>query len=683
MKPIFAKPTFWIGLLLRVALVALVIPHASQVWYVPFMEVTSRHLSWDPWAVFIQAGGAERAFPYGYAMWIAFLPLTWAANLVHLPTAVAYGCTLVLADIALLFTLRALFEVKDRLLLALYWLSPVIIFAVYFLGANDLVPVALLCSSLLALRERRNRLAGAICGAAVSAKLSMLLALPLIAIYLYRNKSMRRHVAEFALGLAAALLLLEVPFFLSSNAVAMLIHNPELAKAREFALGIGNDRTLIVLPVAYLLMLYSCWRIRRISFDLLHVLLGVAFFLVLLMTPAAPGWFVWVMPLLVYYQAMSARVSVALVSAFSIAYIFTALLTSPPPVIMGATLEQTAHLGMDLHAHPQAINIVNSVLIAFGLILVWRIWREAVRQNDYFRLSRKPVVIGIAGDSGAGKDTLVDSIIGLLGQHSVVRVSGDDYHHWDRHKPMWQVMTHLNPRANNLERFGADVLSLANGRSVQARHYDHASGKMSKPHTVASNDFVIASGLHALYQPLLRERYDLTIFLDIDEGLRRYFKIQRDVHKRGHSLEAVLASIEKRTGDAERFVHPQAAHADLVLSLQPIHPRILKDPSDDRPLRFKLVVSSRHGLHEQSLERMLVGICGLHVDTVLVGDESTVEMTIEGETIADDVAMAAQHLIPRAAVLLDQPPRWEDGIAGLMQLMVLSHLTQALQKRLK
>ncbi|MCS6520876.1 uridine kinase, partial [Burkholderia thailandensis] len=90
MKPIFAKPTFWVGLLLRVALVELVIPHASQVWYVPFMEVTSRHLSWDPWAVFIQAGGAERAFPYGYAMWIAFLPLTLVANLIHLPTAVAY-----------------------------------------------------------------------------------------------------------------------------------------------------------------------------------------------------------------------------------------------------------------------------------------------------------------------------------------------------------------------------------------------------------------------------------------------------------------------------------------------------------------------------------------------------------------------------------------------------------------
>jgi uridine kinase len=592
MKPIFAHPTFWLGLLLRVALVALVIPHASQVWYVPFMEVTSRHLSWDPWTVFIQAGGVERAFPYGYAMWVAFLPLTLVANLTHLPTAVAYGGTLVLADIALLLILGALFNLKNRLLLSLYWLSPVIIFAVYFLGANDLVPVALLCGALLTLRERRNGLAGVICGAAVSAKLSMLLALPLIAIYLYRNKSMRRHCAEFALGLTAVLLLLEVPFLLSSNAVAMLVHNPELGKAWDFSLGIGNDRALIVLPAAYLLMLYSCWRIRRISFDLLHVLLGVGFFLVLLMTPAAPGWFVWVMPLLVYYQAMSGRVSIALVSAFSVAYILTALLTSPPPIVMGATLEQ-ARFVLNLHAYPQVVNVVNSVLIAFGLILIWRIWREAVRQNDYFRLSRKPVVIGIAGDSGAGKDTLVDSIIGLLGAHSVVRVSGDDYHHWDRHKPMWQVMTHLNPRANNLERFATDVMSLANGRSVQARHYDHASGKMSKPHTVASNDFVIASGLHALYQPLLRERYDLTIFLDIDEGLRRYFKIQRDVHKRRHSLETVLASIEKRTCDAERFVHPQAVHADLVLSLQPIHPRILKDPSDDKPLRDGFIKTDR------------------------------------------------------------------------------------------
>ena len=41
-------------------------------------------------------------------------------------------------------------------------------------------------------------------------------------------------------------------------------------------------------------------------------------------------------------------------------------------------------------------------------------WREAIVNNDYFRLSRKPFSIGIAGDSGSGKDTLVNSYIDLF-----------------------------------------------------------------------------------------------------------------------------------------------------------------------------------------------------------------------------------------------------------------------------
>ena len=34
----------------------------------------------------------------------------------------------------------------------------------------------------------------------------------------------------------------------------------------------------------------------------------------------------------------------------------------------------------------------------------------------------------------------------------VVNLSGDDYHLWDRQKPIWQVMTHLNP-TNDLRDF--------------------------------------------------------------------------------------------------------------------------------------------------------------------------------------------------------------------------------------
>ena len=131
---------------------------------------------------------------------------------------------------------------------------------------------------------------------------------------------------------------------------------------------------------------------------------------------------------------------------------------------------------------------------------------------------------------------------------------------------MWQVMTHLNPMANDLEGFCNDLVSLTDGKCVLSRHYDHKTGKMSKPSRLDSNDFIIASGLHALYLPVLRECYNLKIYLDIDEGLRRHFKLKRDVRQRGHTVERVLGSFEKREPDSARFIRPQSRHADLIFS---------------------------------------------------------------------------------------------------------------------
>ncbi len=153
------------------------------------------------------------------------------------------------------------------------------------------------------------------------------------------------------------------------------------------------------------------------------------------------------------------------------------------------------------------------------------------------------------------------------------------------------------------------------------------------------------------------------------------------MHQRGHTVERVLASFARREPDSERFIRPQAAHADLVFSLQPIHPRMLEDAKGKDPLRFKLVVRSQNGLNELSLMRVVVGVCGLHADVVTSNGAAAVELTIEGETSAEDIALAAKILCPRILEFLDIEPKWCDGVAGLMQLITLSHINQALTKR--
>jgi hypothetical protein len=536
MKHLFRHPLFIAGLIVRLVLLALVLPRAASQWYVPFLNASLGQFTLDPWQAFLAMGGQDMAFPYGYVMWGLFLPLTKLMDLLGARTYWGYGLTLLVADIALLMILRQMLKVKDRVLLLIYWVSPITLFATYWLGFNDLIPVALLSLALYFLHQLKPVHAGVLCGAAISAKLSMLLAVPFFCIYLYGNRALRLFFFQYLISLAAVTLLLCGPFFLFTSGPQMLLHNPEIGKVFQLAVHVSESIPVFVLPMGYLLMLYLTWRVRRMNFESVAILQGMAFFLVLLLTPASAGWFIWIIPLLTFYQAVGGRLAVALVAVFTMLYIVFGFLTSPMPYLRigGISNELVATINRIIGA--DSIAVLYTALLTLGGILMMRIWREAIRANSYFRISRKPFVLGIAGDSGAGKDTLAESIVGLFGNHSVVQLSGDDYHLWDRQKPMWQVMTHLNPRANDLEQYARDLLALSGGKAIQSRHYDHSSGKRSHPHKIESNDVIIASGLHALHLPILRKCYDLSIYLDIDEGLRRFFKLKRDVFQRGHKV---------------------------------------------------------------------------------------------------------------------------------------------------
>ena len=108
-----APMLFFVGLTVRLTLISVMAPAPVTDWYAPFMDVTTSRFTADPWALWLAGGGDSLAFPYGYAMWIAFLPLTILAKLVPFPLDLAYSATLLAADTALLVTLRHLFPERN------------------------------------------------------------------------------------------------------------------------------------------------------------------------------------------------------------------------------------------------------------------------------------------------------------------------------------------------------------------------------------------------------------------------------------------------------------------------------------------------------------------------------------------------------------------------------------------
>lgn len=685
MRRFWFHPLFVSGLFLRFLLSICFQQKAVAIWYAPFLNHSLHLFSWDPWSSWIQAGGNELAFPYGYVMWLWCLPFVSVGHLFQVPERFAYLLSLFFADLGLFLTLRQRSPRQTRALLLSYWLSPVIILATYGLGFNDIVPAWLLYCAIDNMRRLTFWRAGFLCIAAISAKLSMIVALPFFLLYLINHRALHQVRIRYLWGALFGIFLWIAPFGFSWPAVRMLFGNPEMWSIYQLALPITATTRIYFVPLLYTLLVYAIWRVRRLNFDLFDHAIGLAFFSIVLMTPASPGWFVWSIPFLALYQARSGYTSVVLITLFSTFYVLHTLLVTDL-FALGRISITHAYLGDFLHTHSGHIfSLLQTGMVTVGSILTLRLLRESIAKNDFFRLSRKPFVLSICGDSGSGKDTLANAITQLFGQHSVSHLCGDNYHLWDRQKSIWQVMTHLNPRANDLERFSSDLIRLTNGRSIQVATYDHQSGKRHRPQALESNDIVIASGLHTLYLPTLRACANLRIYLDIHESLRRHLKIQRDVHQRGHPLEAVLDSFTKREADAKRFIRPQAQFADLRLSLQPVQPWIRENKaqslSSSALPRLKLVVGVQQGLHDLALHRVLVGICGLHVDITTEYDGGHTQITIEGESKGDDMAVAAKLLCPQALQFLDLKPGWQDGISGLMQLISLFYIDQAFNKR--
>ncbi len=317
MKKMLLQPMFMTGLVIRLVLIVCMSPLAVTQWFAPFLDVGTSVLTLDPWLAWIAGEGAPVAFPYGYAMWVVFLPMTLVAKLVGLPLLYAHQLTLLVADFCLLLTLCRLLPDRQRLLLLAYWLSPIVILASYGLGLNDLIPALLLCLSIIFVRQIRLKLAGVLLAAAISAKLSMVVALPFFAIYLFNNRALRKRLANFLSGFGLSILLLGGSFFVSAAGIQMVLGNPQMGKIYQLAIGLAGNVSIYIVPLIYFIMLYLAWRVRRLNFDLFQATTGMAFLLIVLMSPASPGWFVWCLPFLALYQAMSGRMSILLVSLFS------------------------------------------------------------------------------------------------------------------------------------------------------------------------------------------------------------------------------------------------------------------------------------------------------------------------------------------------------------------------------
>lgn len=221
-------------------------------------------------------------------------------------------------------------------------------------------------------------------------------------------------------------------------------------------------------------------------------------------------------------------------------------------------------------------------------------------------VATRPVILGVVGDSAAGKTTLTRGLVRALGEGAVAHIATDDYHKFDRRRRAELGITPLHPDCNYIDIMAQHLALVRVGEPILKPVYRHADGTFGPPEYVRPHRFGVVEGLLGYHTPRLRDCYDVRVYLAPPEGLRRRWKVQRDCSRRGYTTDQVLTELDRREPDSEVFIRPQQVYADIVVTFA------ADDEGDAEHLPAQLTL--RKGLLHPDLSPLLDADLGITME---------------------------------------------------------------------
>jgi len=95
---------------------------------------------------------------------------------------------------------------------------------------------------------------------------------------------------------------------------------------------------------------------------------------------------------------------------------------------------------------------------------------------------------------------------------------------------------------------------------------------------------------------------------------------------------------------------------------------------------IKVILNRKY--YSEEISKILVGLCGLHVQWEDKNDfDNKIELTIQGQISSEDVKFAIKSAVPYLMEIIDINYLFHSGVLGLIELVTLLEIDQALKKR--
>ena len=178
------------------------------------------------------------------------------------------------------------------------------------------------------------------------------------------------------------------------------------------------------------------------------------------------------------------------------------------------------------------------------------------------------IIIGIAGCTGSGKTTLTQHLKEHFGD-SVTVIGHDSYYKRQEGTTYEErvLQNYDHPDAFDTDLLIQHLRELKEGRSIQCPVYSYVDyNRTDQTVEIFPTRVLIVEGVLIFQDLVLRELFDIKIFVETDADERILRRALRDVEERGRTLRSVVSQYLTTVKPMhEQYVEPSRKYADIIV----------------------------------------------------------------------------------------------------------------------